>query len=239
MPAENPLHTSTNDERQIGIELEFSGISLKEAASLVQSAYGGEVKRITNAVYEVRETELGKFRVELDAIPIQKLAERQKNREDTGGLKGAGFVDTVAAEIEKKLSESGADLVPLEIVTPPFPVAKLKRLETLCASLRKKGAEGTSDSIQYAFGLHLNPEVTELSKTYILRHIQSFLLLQSWLVREHKVDVSRRVLSFVDPFPKSYMDLVLNEAYQPDIQGMIKDYHSHNPTRMAKSREFL
>ena len=61
--------------------------------------------------------------------------------------------------------------------------------------------------------------------------MQAFLLLEEWLKKEHDIDLSRKLTNFIDPFPKEYLELVLNEDYKPNMETFIRDYHKFNPSR--------
>lgn len=104
-------------------------------------------------------------------------------------------------------------------------------MEELRKELLKAGAKDTKENLYNAFWLHINPETASLEADYIVRHIQSFLLLSPWLKKQHGIDITRKVTSFIDPFPKAYLELVLNDNYAPDTEQLILDYHEHNPTR--------
>ncbi|KOO12350.1 hypothetical protein AKJ18_24405, partial [Vibrio xuii] len=60
------------------------------------------------------------------------------------------------------LHQIALSVVPVEIVSPPFPLAKLEQLDKLIPALRNAGAKGTDDSVVAAFGVHINPELPSL-----------------------------------------------------------------------------
>jgi len=212
------------EERKVGIELEYAGIGINESVQVIKNLFGGQEESESNIVCKVRDTKLGDFKIELDAIPLQKIAkEAQKKleKDDSKSIK----------HLSEALNKAGEAIVPFEIVAPPIPISKLDELEKLCDKIKKYGAKGTSEHFYYAFGMHINPEVCSTEPDYITRHIQSFLMLYPLLIEQHNIDLTRRITSFVDPFPNSYLELVLNRDYKPDIEKLIKDYHHHNPTR--------
>ena len=56
--------------------------------------------------------------------------------------------------------------------------------------------------------------------------------MYTWIIESSEIDITRRFLTkYIDPFPQEYMDLVLDSAYQPDLNSLITDYIKHNPTR--------
>lgn len=213
-------------ERQIGFEIEYAGLPLENVAQMVHQQFGGKLEQISPHVYAVNQSELGDFKLELDSIPLQKLATSNASLKDSQTL-----YKSTQYKITEMADELGTKIVPYEIVCPPVKLSQIPALETLCENLRNQGAKGTKGSLLYAFGLHLNPELASFEAHYILRHLQSFLILGPWLQKEHHVDISRKLTNFIDPFPKEYAELVLDQDYQPNIDQLIRDYHTHNPTR--------
>ena len=139
---------------------------------------------------------------------------------------------TVAHEIETNIDSASRGLIPCEVVTEPIPLSDLNKLDTLINTLNTLGAEGTQDSLIYAFGLHINPSIPERSSTTLKRYIQAFLLLYTWICDSSEIDITRRFLTkYIDPFPQDYMNLALDNNYRPDCSSLIDDYLIHNPTR--------
>lgn len=215
-----------NEERRVGFEIEYAGLPLEDVSKTIAKLFGGVVKKCTSALYKVQNSDLGDFILELDALPLQKLAESNEFKKNSDKLS-----DKIQHQLGHTVGDFGAQLAPYEIICPPVRISRISELQKLCDNLRERGAEGTKKSFRYAFGLHINPEVKSLKVIYILRNLQSFLLLSAWLKNEHDVNITRRLTNFIDPFPASYLDLILNKDYQPDMESIIVDYHKHNPSR--------
>lgn len=122
-------------------------------------------------------------------------------------------------------------VVPYEIVTPPLPLSAFPKLAALVDRLHMLEAEGTRASFVNAFGMHLNPEIYSDEADEIRDVLRAFLLLYPYLKAEMEIDLSRRVLTYIDPFPKDYVQLVLSADYAPELQRLIEDYLTFNPTR--------
>lgn len=122
-------------------------------------------------------------------------------------------------------------LVPHEIVSPPLPLARLGEVETLIAQLRERGAKGTSDRALNAFGMQFNPELPSLEPRLITACLKAFLCLYDRLYVRADIDFTRRITSYVDPFPSSYVKKVIAADYWPDLTTLIDDYLIDNPTR--------
>lgn len=225
----NSKYNDNSSERNVGFEIEYAGLPLARAAELVQSHFGGKIEERDSFAIEVNDTQLGDFLLELDAIPLQKLAEKTRKLE--AEKEPADFFDDMSIRLGQTLTEAGAKFAPLEIVAPPILISDISKLQALCDAMRENGAEDTKGSFYYAFGLHINPEAVSLEVDSIVRHMQSFLLLAPWLKQLHQVDITRRLTSFIDPFPRSYHQLLLANDYSPDLNQFIQDYHAHNPTR--------
>jgi hypothetical protein len=97
--------------------------------------------------------------------------------------------------------------------------------------LYEAGARGTRRSFRYAFGMHINPELPSDKACSIRDHLRAFLLLMPWLSDRVDVDLTRRVMPFINPFPNDYVRLVLQRDYPDDANRLIDDYLKHNPTR--------
>ncbi len=222
-----PPHPLTQEraERRIGFELEYAGVQPEQALASIQAEYGGDIRQSTEFEYEVRGTELGNFRLELDADYFkQKAREEEKDNSSDDGKDWQRW--------SKDLLSAAAQLVvPWEIVTDPIPLSCLHRLDPLCAELRANGALGTRHSVLYAFGVHLNPELPDLTAETVLGYLRAYFCLYDWLHERETVDMTRKITPYIDPFPKQYVLRVIAEGYQPDRSGLIDDYLQHNPTR--------
>ena len=213
--------------RMVGFELEFAGLELSKTAEIIRQAYGGEIIEENRYEFQINDTELGDFRVELDARILQKMAEDDL-------FKKWGFnVDEskLSSSIEEALDKMAKSFVPTEIVMPPIGLDTIERLEYLQKQLQKNKAEGTKTSLIHAFGMHMNIECPDLETGTLLRYLRSFLLVYPWLVEKLDIDITRRISPFVDPFPDKYVKLVLDKEYKPDRETFMEDYLNYNPTR--------
>ena len=213
--------------RRVGLELEFAGIEPRDAADIIVSLYGGTVGKEHRYEYNIRDTELGEFRVELDARILQKMA-RQDMFEKLGIQMD---VDSIRQSIEDVVDAMARSVVPLEIVMPPVAITDLERLEELRKLLQENKAEGTHASLVHAFGMHMNIESPNLEIPTILKYLRSFIIVYPWLLEKLNIDISRRISPFVDPFPDEYAARILDPGYEPDQEGFVEDYIDYNPTR--------
>ena len=211
------------DPRRIGVEVELGGLPLPSVAQIVADMLEGDVVEDGPFVRKVENTACGAIGIELDSRPLKERA----YAELLGEAEGSSLMEW----FERSVSAAAQNIVPVEIVTPPLNLEQLPALDPLWHRLRAAGAEGTRDSVLYAFGLHLNPDLPALDADTVLAHLQSFLLLYDWLLREEDVDISRRVTPFIFPFPESYRRRVLAPQYRPSLDALIDDYLSENPTR--------
>ncbi|MCI4660896.1 MAG: amidoligase family protein [Neomegalonema sp.] len=211
-----------NEERRIGIELEFIGPNAMRAAELVQRLFGGELTSHERHRVHVKGSDLGDFTIELD----MKAAHPDEQDEETEDWQQA-LMRTVSGWI----GDLGSVVVPMEIVCPPVPLSQAPQLDGMLAELRRLGAQGSTGSLFYAFGAQLNPEVPDTGAGSILAHLQAFLLLRDWLREEIAIDPSRRIVPFADPFPVRYQEKILRSSYRPDLTQLIDDYVDDNPTR--------
>ena len=225
LPAEkfNPQGTI----RSVGFEIEFAGLGIQQSAEIIASLYGGNIQKNHRHHVEVTDSELGDFRVELDARILRKMA--QEDVFDTSDLD----LDEkpFRKSLEKIVDKLAMSVVPVEVVMPPVPVDKLHKLEELRQALQQNKAEGTGASFVHAFGMHINIEAPDLKAQTLRKYLQAFMLMYPWLLSRLDIDISRRISPFVDPFPEKYVRNILNVDYQPDVNRLIADYLEHNPTR--------
>jgi hypothetical protein len=215
--------TRAGAPRRVGVELEMQGPDVAVLSALVAGFLGGEVEAVSRYEHRVRGDPAGDWKVELDFAYLVK-----RGRDHQSGPGVLGQLDDVAEEL---LAAGSQAVVPMEVISPPLPMRRLHELEGLISRLRDAGARGTRDSLAYAFGLHLNPELPDTDARTILRYLQAFLCLFDWLRAEARVDLVRRLTVYVDPFPGEYVRHVLQPDYHPDVGVLIDDYLAHNPTR--------
>lgn len=221
------LKNARGDLRKAGIELEFAGIEIESAAEIVQSLYGGELKEKHRYHYEISDTDIGNFRIELDARILRNMASRDVFSKSEMDINE----DSIRQSIEDVVDKLAKTVVPLEIVMPPVPFEQLHRLEKLRAELQKNRAEGTHTSLIHAFGMHMNIESPDLKTPTLIKYLRSFLILYPWLLEKLEIDFSRRITPFVGSFPQKYVTKILDPAYRPDQEQFITDYVEFNPTR--------
>ncbi len=213
-----PKRTNPQGEpRKAGFEIEFAGLRPKESASIVVKLFGGEVIEIDEYETIVKDSRYGTFKIYLDSVYLRKDSEKYIFKE----------ADTFK-ELIYTLSEL---VVPYEIVTPPIPFDELQAIETLRQELKTQGAVGTSASMLYAFGMHINIETYSLEIAEILDILRSFTLLQDYIIETIEVDLTRKLSWFIEPFDREFIELILDRSYNPTKEEFIEDYLLYNPTR--------
>ncbi|MDX1711211.1 MAG: amidoligase family protein [Rhodovibrionaceae bacterium] len=233
-----PQETTENGAtRQVGVELEFIGLESQPTAELVSRLYGGNIVKVDAHHYRVEETRFGDFEIELDTqyAHSKGIAQDQGAAAPSGTEPAAPPASDWGDRLEGQLRSAVGDVaklwLPTEVSAPPIAWNELDRMEELIEGLREAGCEGSDASLLYAFGLQLNPEVPSFSADSLRRHLQAYLVLSAWLRVEIGLDLTRRLVPFVAPFPRGYALMVLREDYQPNLRGLILDYLDHNPTR--------
>ena len=222
------LTDKAGQPRKAGFEFEFGNLPILRTAEALRQSLGGklEVKSPFEAV--LHASSLGKLKIERDAN-ILKSVKYRKWLEQLGVEFSPG---SIAHEIEANIDNASRILIPCEVITEPIPFTRLGKLDTLIATLNALGAEGTQESLIYAFGLHINPSIPDGHAATLRKYIQAFLLLHTWIIDCSGIDITRRFLTkYIDPFPLPYMELLLDESYTPGINDLIDDYLQYNPTR--------
>lgn len=223
-----PKTTNTlGKERSVGVEFEFTGVEMDKTASLLSHLYGGEIEQLSTFEFKVTGTKFGDFGLELDAQLI-----REKKYEKLLKSFGINLSEFVEQErVENSLKDLASSVVPFEIITPPILLSRIHELTKLVDELRKHKAKGTGSSFVYAFGLHLNPEIPDDSTELLLNYLRAFVLLDSWIRRDGKVDMSRRITPFINKFEDDYVKHILNPDYHPSQTEFIKDYFRFGNSR--------
>lgn len=215
----------TNDSgamRRVGVELEFAGLGVEEAAGAVHDCFGGRLERCGAHRFMVEDTAFGEFEVELDSIyahPASWHPDTDSILKDAKQLARAALGDVIS------------EWMPREIVGPPMSLRDLPRMDELVALLRARGAVGTDAKWRYAFGMQLNPEAPSLECPEVLEIFRAYLLLNDWLRDRAARDPLRKLLAFIQPFDRQYALRVLDRDYRPGWDAFIDDYLEANPTR--------
>lgn len=209
--------------RCVGVELEMNGLDLDSLAGQVAGLLDLAIQ--SDGRYERRLTgdPAGDWMVELDYRLLKKIG-REKRANKT-------LADQVNRSAEDAFAWAAETLVPMEIVSPPLPLNRLNEIESLIPRLREAGAKGTSDRAINAFGMQLNPDLPSHDASMIASFLKAFVCLYDWLFIRSDIDISRRITTYIDPFPAAYVKKLLESDYWPDLATLIDDYLAENPTR--------
>jgi hypothetical protein len=210
-------------ERRVGVELEMIGLELNDIAEIVARRFGLTISTDGRYRRVLRGDAAGDWAVELDFDFLKRLGQEERDKTD--------LLDELRDSAEELLQALANLVVPLEVITPPLPMRRLDEVEELIVLLRNAGAKGTSDSVGYAFGLQFNPEIPSYDPRVLTGYLQAFLCLYDWLLARSDINLTRRLTSYIDPFPLDYVSKVLQADYEPDTATLIDDYLEHNPTR--------
>ncbi len=217
-----PPHSQNQEDkiRKVGFELEYAGVDLATGVAMLETLLDTDAESEGAFRFLLPWQGEGKFKLEVDAALLSEGTYKDY-------LAAVG-IETRNLNLERKIDdivESLASvLVPCEIVTPPLPMNDMAVIDQIATGLRKRQARGTGKSLLYAFGLHINPEVASFDPGYLLRHIQAFIILYSWICRDSKVDFTRKLSTYIKLYPANYIERILSAAYSPDIDNLIDDY---------------
>jgi hypothetical protein len=214
-------------ERRVGIEIEFAALSAFDVAHQIRLAFGGQITRIDPHCFLIRETEFGDFKAELDT----RYAHRQDDEPRLGNDPISTSFDAIIDVLRQFYGDISSVIVPCEIVTPPLRIDEIAKLDAFINDLTAAGAQGTASNPFYAFGTHLNPDIATEDPAWILAVMKAEILLSDWLRSVMAIDLTRRITSFADPFPRHYIHEVLQPGYWPNRPKLVADYLRANPTR--------
>lgn len=211
--------------RHVGVEIEYSNLSLEKSIELARELFGGEIQKNSKYEWQLTQSKYGDFNFELDAQLLQKI---QKE-----GLfeKLQHYIGDVSHDIDTLLDKTSKRFVPFEVATPPVPISNLFEIDKLAESFCLQGAFGTTHSLHYAFGVHFNIEPASLESIDVLKTFKAFLILQKWIEVQSEVDIARKISPYINDFPKEYLKKVIDKEYQPNQEPFIEEYIAFNPTR--------
>lgn len=229
LPARNLC--DSDKKRRVGFELEFAGLDFRHTVQVLEQVLNGPARSASLAEATVTHARWGDFFIEVDSELAKSLAKSRASwREEArarGDLKAPPDYDPLAEWLVNLTTE----LVPVEVVCPPVDIDALSDLDPLVDGLRKAGALGTSESLLYAFGVHINAEIPATDAQTISRYLRAFGLAQDWLVEVHRVNLSRRVAPFIDLYGSNYRKTLLDYDDATTLDTLIDDYLHYNPTR--------
>jgi len=214
--------TRDGEDRRVGVELEFTGLTIERIGQSLHDTLGGEIRPTSAYEYHLVDTPLGDFKIELDYAFLKERGRREGE---------AGWFEEIEQVSEDVLGALAKRVVPFEIVCPPIAVSRLHELHPMIAALRAAGARGTSSSALYAFGLHLNPEVPDLETDTLRNYIRAFAVAYDWLHQVSDIDISRRVFPYIQPFTRAYVRQICDPDYAPTQTQLIDDYLNENASR--------
>ncbi len=210
--------TAAGTLRDVGIEVEFTGLSERKAARVIAQELGGTVREEDPHAYHVQGSALGNLSIELD---VRHVHPQRRTGHPAPWLKPPASTWLGAAL---------SPFVPRELVTGPLAITELGQIDRAAAVLRRAGAGGDRATPFGSLGLHFNVPLPVMEVGALLPLFQAYLVLEPWLRRGYTRGLLVR--HFAPPaYPAAYVRKVLASDYQPDLPGFCDDYVSANPTR--------
>lgn len=222
-----PSWNNAEQDRKTGFEFELSGIEIEDCLQTVQEVFGGEIKQKNSVQGMIVSEKLGDVKVELDSRLVKRFTDVLEIDNDQIHTD----VNMIRKTFSRWIGDRAAEVVPLEISTSPLEFSMFSELELLRDELRKRKATGTKSAFYKAFGMHINIEIPSKDVQTISSILKAFIVLHPWLQSKLGVDLSRRALSFIQPYSQEYLFLILDKNYNPDMDKFIDDYIEHNPNR--------
>ena len=214
-------------ERRVGFEIEYAGVDIDTSAAIVEQIAGGRLERTNPFHYDLLGTAFGDFVIEIDASILHEQAYEKYLTQvgidlDNLDLRGP---------LEKLLRSLATMVVPHEIVTPPLPLSRMELIDDVRAELVAAKARGTTESVLYGFGVHINPELPATDTDTLLAFMRAYGLLYDWICKQSHIDWSRRIGPYIKPWPDDYLKLILEPDYKPTRSRLADDYVRYIPSR--------
>ena len=200
--------TTDGDTRQLGVEIEFGGLKEEAVADIVADCFGGKTIPRDDKGLIIEDTEIGDIEVYLDSQ----------------------YLHQAESSFDQKLLDIARKFVPLELVTSPFPHTALGKLDVIVDRLKQAGAVGTDGGLLLGYGVHFNPEVEALTLEKILPVLTAYALCEDALRDAADIDLSRRALPFVDPYPRALVDALAEREFG-SMEELIDCYLELAPSR--------
>ena len=201
--------TDSGSPRRTGIEIEFAALTETEVATIITRRFGGVVMPVSRYELRVEESSLGALQIYLDTA-------LRKGRASAFAQFGL---------------ELGREVIPVEIVTDPLEEHRLPELDLLREELRLAGALGSGGGLLLGFGVHFNVEIIAPRVDSMRPVLTAFALIEDWLRLSHPMDGSRRLLPFVDPYPRRFVRRLLDLDPAAPLGDLIDLYLETTPTR--------
>lgn len=212
------LIAADNSLRRVGVEIEFLGPSAHVAAQALAHDLSGDCETIDPHAVKVSGTSLGDLLIETDLRHVHP--DRHPELGLRIGRRTAAWLGTVVSPF-----------VPRELITAPIPIARLREMDPVVASLRSAGAYGRGAVLWDSLGLHFNIDPPRLDAATVTAFLKGFLLVNDRLRQEIARDSLWHALVLPPDYPQAYKQHVLDRDYWPDLPGLTKDYLAANPTR--------
>ncbi len=200
--------TAEGSKRRVGVEIELGGLDESRVAEVLAAECGGTVGEAEGKGLVVRGSDLGDVEVYLDS--------RWLSRPET--------------KFDQNLHQLARTVVPVEIVTGPILPGQIEALDAVLARLREAGATGTTSGLLAGYGVHFNPEVVSTARDDVLPVLSAFAFCEDALRHEMQIDMARRVLPFVAPYPRALLD-ALAQTPPRDTGALIDLYVARAPSR--------
>lgn len=204
--------------RRVGVEVEFQGISAKNAARALAVELGGTCREEDPHAFHILDTAIGRLAVELDLRYAHPRRSEATPRVRLGPAQAAWLGTALGA------------FVPRELVTAPLPIDELDCVDRAVGVLRAAGARGSGATWFGSLGLHFNIDPPSLDAETLTAVLKAFLLLNARLRRETTAPTASAAF-LPKPYPDAYVRRVVAPDYWPDRSTLAEDYLAANPTR--------
>lgn len=209
LPLPRP-ETAAGKPRRIGVEIEFSGLTEAQVARIL-------VKQLAAA--PARKSA---------AIGWSKAAAWGISRSISTASRWNGSTMTVSAG---RSAIWRAPWCRSRSSRTRWEVPQIAEFDRAIQALREAGAEGTGTGVLSAFGVHFNPEVVSTDYADVMPVITAHALLEDYIKRVAGTDFSRRVMTWVAPYPRALVDRLAAEKPPATMDALIDTYLELAPSR--------
>lgn len=210
---------SPNDRTRIGIEVEFQGLSLEDAARVVREQLGGQIHEGFDTIPTTIRGYDAEGRPLYNEVKIPKWEIRDTKI-------GSVYLKLETNQIDDSTMAKSKN-VTVELITKPITMDEIPALQGAVESLEKAGARGTS--AKRAVSIQVNAEIAGGNRAE-MKTKDLVNLLRSYFRPEHREQISARMQvpanrkPYVADLSPGMLERILDPTYEPSWQEFFDDY---------------
>ncbi len=225
---------NNNDQRRVGLEVEFIGLNPKKASEIVAKFSGGKLivktEKIKTTIKETKPdgtiiyNEKDYTYYVIENTPMGKITMKP----DANQLS-----DTEEADPKQMVTE---------LVSEPVRYKDAEYLQTVLNELKAQGALGTNEDV--AIANQVNAEVGAVEGENI-REVKFYKnLIRDYYYPRHSEQINERINAavirkrYINPLAPKYLNILLDPNYNPTLEQFFMDYFYRQSLELLGEADF-